>query len=281
MSALEASSRPITAVAWASNISTCPSHFSLISQTEDGGSANFSRGFGLKSGYYLCYSRDLSGGMVVADVQVISDKETIPHGYCYIPEYLEHKASVGKKKRVCVRLVPVGSVTTAVLELKLTLKNKTMLQQYTCLGDMNGFVVWCLKSMFSPPAPQAKPRRVSLDMRSLTLEGSGPPQPLKPSNTSAGAPKVSHRRSTLEANKTLEGVCDSGNHSNICGITAMDGVPFSLHPKFESQSNPQVSVNTLSDMCIKSVQDIENEYNYTFAVEELAAKRIHPLLTKS
>ncbi|KAI7811099.1 multivesicular body subunit 12A [Triplophysa rosa] len=281
MSALEASSRPITAVAWASNTSTCPSHFSLINQTEDGGSANFSRGFGLKSGYYLCYSRDLSGGMVVADVQVISDKETIPHGYCYIPEYLEHKASVGKKKRICVRIVPVGSVTTAVLELKLTVKNKTMLQQYTCLGDMNGFVVWCLKGALSPPVPQAKPRRVSLDMRSLTLEGSGPPQPLKPSNPPTGPAKVSRRRATLETSKTLEGVCDSDNHSNIYGITAMDGVPFSLHPKFECQLNPQVSVSTLSDIRIKSVQDIENEYNYMFAVEELAAKRIHPLLTKS
>ncbi|KAI2668893.1 Multivesicular body subunit 12A [Labeo rohita] len=222
MSVFESSAfnRPITAVAWASNNTSCPGQFIL----------------------------DLSGGMVVADVKVITDKETIPHGYCYIPEFLEPKASVGKKKRICVRIVPVGSVTTAVLDIKLTAKNKTMVQQYTCLGDMNGFVVWCLKGHFSTPAPQAKPRSISLDMRSLSLEGTGPPQPLKP----------------------------SGNHSNIYGITAMDGVPFSLHPKFESQSNTKVSVSTLSDIRIKSVQDIENEYNYTFAVEELAAKRICP-----
>lgn len=44
------------------------------------------------------------------------------------------ETSVGKKKRICVRIVPVGSVTTAVLDLKLTAKNKTMVQQYTCLG---------------------------------------------------------------------------------------------------------------------------------------------------
>lgn len=35
----------------------------------------------------LC--QDLSGGMVVSDVQVISEKEVIPHGYCYIPEFME------------------------------------------------------------------------------------------------------------------------------------------------------------------------------------------------
>lgn len=27
--------------------------------------------------------------MVVADIQLISDKESIPHGYCYIAEHLE------------------------------------------------------------------------------------------------------------------------------------------------------------------------------------------------
>ncbi|KTF75138.1 hypothetical protein cypCar_00049033, partial [Cyprinus carpio] len=109
MSVFESSSascRPITAVAWVSNSSACPGHFTL----------------------------DLSVGMVVADVQVITDKETIPHGYSYIPEFLEHRASVGKKKRICVRIVPMGSVTTAVLDLKLTAKNKSMVQQYTCLG---------------------------------------------------------------------------------------------------------------------------------------------------
>ncbi|XP_051993846.1 multivesicular body subunit 12A [Xyrauchen texanus] len=272
-----ATSRPITAVAWASNGTTCPSHFTLVSLTEDGVSANFSRGFGLKSGYFMCYSKDLSGGMVVADVQVISDKETIPHGYCYIPEYLEPKASVGKKKRVCVRIVPVGSITTAVLELRLTAKNKTMLQQYTCLGDMNGFIVWCLKGPFSTPVPQAKPRSVSLDLRSLSLDGAGPPLPLKPSNHPAAPPKVSRRRSNLETSKSLEVVSDSGNHSNIYGITAMDGVPFILHPKFES--NTKVSISSLCDIRIKSVLDIENEYNYTFAVEELASKRIRPSVT--
>lgn len=92
-----------------------------ISITEDGASANFTRSFAMKSGYFLCYSKvtdrdpdntsclfpsspffsspvspcvslslqDLSGGMVVSDIQLISDKESIPHGYCYIAEHLE------------------------------------------------------------------------------------------------------------------------------------------------------------------------------------------------
>uniref|UniRef100_A0A673J2H3 MABP domain-containing protein n=1 Tax=Sinocyclocheilus rhinocerous TaxID=307959 RepID=A0A673J2H3_9TELE len=208
-----ASCRPITVVAWASNSSACPGHFTLIM------SLTVCVCVCVCSGYFLCYSKDLSGGMVVADVQVITDKEPIPHGYCYVPEFLEHKASVGKKKRICVRIVPMASVTTAGLDLKLTAKNKTMVQQYTCLGDINGFVVWCLKGQFSTPAPQAKPRRVSLDMRSLSLEGAGPPQPLRPSK--------------------IVWMCHV-THSRLCLFLGMDGVPFSLHPKFESQSDTKV-----------------------------------------
>ena len=44
------------------------------------------------------------------------------------------EATVSKKKRVCVRMVPVGSVDTAVLEIKLTAKSKMMLQHYTYIG---------------------------------------------------------------------------------------------------------------------------------------------------
>ncbi|KAK6301008.1 hypothetical protein J4Q44_G00291060 [Coregonus suidteri] len=218
--------RPVTAVAWASNSSTCPKDFNLISITEDGAAANFTRSFAMKSGYYLCYSKDMSGGMVVSDVQVISEKETVPHGYCYIPEHLEPRASVSKKKRVCVRMVPVGGVETAVLDIKLTAKSRMMLQHYTCLGDMNGYVMWCRKGPFSSPLPQAKPRSLSLDL-------------------------------------------------------PIDGVPFTLHPKFETQTNGMTPTNTLNNIRIKSVQDIENEYNYTFIVEENAAKRTRPLTTGS
>ncbi|XP_029918986.1 multivesicular body subunit 12A [Myripristis murdjan] len=265
--------RPVTAIAWTSNGSTCPKEFNLISLTEDGAAANFTRSFGMKSGYYLCYSKDLSGGMVVSDVQVISDKETIPHGYCYIAEHLEPKASVWKKKRVCVRVVPVGSVDTAVLDIKLTAKSKMMLQHYTCVGDIHGYVLWCRKGHFSSPMPQAKPRSISLDLHKLSLDQPAPPLPLRPSNPPPPLPhsKLSQRRCSLKSRDTTDKAADN---STIYGITAIDGVPFALHPKFEIQKNGMTP--QLNNIRIKSLQDIENEYNYTFAVEESAAKRTRP-----
>ncbi|XP_046897679.1 multivesicular body subunit 12A [Hypomesus transpacificus] len=267
--------RPITAVAWSSNTSTCPRDFTLISIAEDGAPANFSRGI-MKSSYFLCYSKETSGGLVVCDIQVISDKEPLPHGYCYIPEHMEPKASVFKKKRVCVYLVPLASVHTAVLDLRLTAKSRMMLQHYTCAGDMNGYVLWCKKGPFRIPAPQAKPRSLSLDVRQLSLDP--PALPLRPSNAPPLPPgKISRRRGTLQSDASVEKDGDSGH---IYGYTAIDGVPFSLHPRFETQTGNMNSTNTqLTNIRIKSVQDIENEYNYPFTVEETTARRTHPSLS--
>ncbi|XP_041838164.1 multivesicular body subunit 12A [Melanotaenia boesemani] len=270
--------RPVTAVAWTSNSSTCPKDFNLISITEDGSSANFTRSFAIKSGYYLCYSKDLTGGMIVSDLQVISEKDSIPHGYCYIAEHLEAKTSVSKKKRVCVRVVPVGSVDTAVLDVKLTSKSKMMLQHYTCVGDIHGYVLWCRKGHFSNPMPQAKPRSLSLDIRQLSLEQPPAPLPLRPSNPPPPLPhsRLSQRRCSLSVKDNLDKPADS----SFQGITALDGVPFILHPNYDIQANgTTLQLNTqLNNIRIKSLRDIENEYSYTFTVEESAAKRTRPAI---
>lgn len=115
-----------------------------ISLTEDGTAANFTRSFGMKSGYYLCYSKvahrdtmhvsqqpsvlcvcpllppindfisvclflqDLAGGMVVSDIQLISDKDSIPHGYCYIAEHLEPSKYTHKHSCVFLHFHRVG-----------------------------------------------------------------------------------------------------------------------------------------------------------------------------
>ncbi|XP_072240588.1 multivesicular body subunit 12A [Leuresthes tenuis] len=267
-------SRPVTAVAWTSNSSTLPKDFTLIGLTEDGASANFTRSFGMKSGYYLCYNKDLTGGMVVSDIQIISEKDSIPHGYCYIAEHLEPKASVSKKKRMCVRLAPLGSVDSAVLDIKLTAKSKMMLQHYTYVGDIHGYVLWCRKGLFSSPVPQAKPRNFSLDLRKLSLEQPPAPLILRPSNPPPlPQSRISQRRCSLKTDANSDKPDGSSQ-----GITALDGVPFSLHPNYDIQANGKtLQLNfQLNNIRIKSLKDIENEYDYTFTVEESAAKRTRP-----
>lgn len=267
----------LSAVAWTSNAGCCPKDFHLISITEDGAAANFTRSFAMRSGYYLCFSKDLKDGMVVSDIQIISDRDSIPHGYSYISEYLDSKTTVSKKKRVIVRRSQVASVETAVLDIRLTAKSKMLLQHYTYVGDIHGYVLWCRKGHFSTPVPKAKPRSVSLELRSLSLdETTPPPLPLRPSNLPAIQPqsRVSQRRRSLQPSN----VYDTLGDNSLQTITALDGVPFSLHPDFDIQPNgTALQLNSqLNNIRIKSVKDIENEYNYTFAVEESAAKRIRP-----
>ncbi|XP_013856741.1 multivesicular body subunit 12A [Austrofundulus limnaeus] len=152
-----------------------------------------------------------------------------------------------------------------------------MLQHYTYVGDINGYVLWCRKGHFSSPVPQPKPRKFSLDIRSLSLEQQTPPSlPLKPSNPPPTLPagRLSHRRHTLNVKDNVDKSADSSVH----GITALDGVPFSLHPDYDFQANEMsLQLNSqLNNIRIKSFKDIENEYNYAFTVEESAAKRTRP-----
>lgn len=125
----------------------------------------------MKAGYYLCYSKvaagrlfpsrpflslscslslplrqslspterlsppvqESAGGMVVSDIQLITDKESIPHGYCYIAEHLEQSERSLKKQKCFLGLVirlwhedirPVEAVTECVWHDNQTQREK-------------------------------------------------------------------------------------------------------------------------------------------------------------
>ncbi|MGH0150733.1 UNVERIFIED_CONTAM: hypothetical protein FKN15_042860 [Acipenser sinensis] len=103
---VEAASVPLTALAWASGSSTCPNDFKLKPQ-----------------------------GSVITDIQFVSEKESLPSGFYYIAEFLEPRASVSKKKRLCVKSVSFNTADVAVLDVQLTAKSKVILPHYTCIGS--------------------------------------------------------------------------------------------------------------------------------------------------
>ncbi|NXJ16360.1 MB12A protein, partial [Odontophorus gujanensis] len=205
-----------------------------------------------------------SSGPVVTDIQVLSDRSPQPMGYTRAPEFPEPRSGASRKKRLYVRLQPCGAADTAVLDIKLSGKSRAV-PQYMKIGEIGNFAIWCKKGALpkrSPP-PVPRPRSVSLGLKQLSLADSEQQSPEKPVARSGS------RRASFTPHSSTD------DSTSIYSLSAMDGVPFTLHPKFER--SPKSDSNAiLADLTVKSLADIEKEYNYTFVVERTAAARLPP-----
>ncbi|KAM6111673.1 multivesicular body subunit 12A [Phoenicopterus ruber ruber] len=254
---------PLTGVAWAAAPEAAPAGWTVITVTAEGAAANLGKGFGYKSGGYLCVSTggaEAAPGPVVTDVQVLSDRSPQPAGYTRAPEFPEPRTGLARKKRVYVKLLPLDAAETAVFDIKLSAKSKA-LPHYMKIGEMGHFAVWCKKGpvLKSSPQPVPKPRTIGAGLKQLSLQ---PPAP---------APTSPVARCSIKRASQHEALYDS----NIYGLSAMDGVPFTLHPRFESRLGPGSNA-ILADLNVKSLADIEREYNYAFVIERTAAARLPP-----
>ncbi|XP_054039468.1 multivesicular body subunit 12A isoform X1 [Rissa tridactyla] len=129
-------------------------------------------------------------------------------------------------------------------------------------SEMGNFAIWCKKGpvLKRSPPPVPKPRSISAGLRHLSLQSSDSDQKSPPA------------RCSIKRAAQHEALYDA---SNIYGLSAMDGVPFTLHPKFESKLSSGSNA-ILADLNVKSLADIEKEYNYAFVVERTAAARLPP-----
>ncbi|KAL1773128.1 multivesicular body subunit 12A, partial [Sigmodon hispidus] len=240
-----------------------------ITCTVEGATASFGRVFAQKAGYFLCLStlgipRNPQDNVVV-DIQIVMDKGPLPSGFSAVTDPLDTKASVSKKKRMCVKLTPLGAADMVVCDVKVSGKTKTV-PGYLRVGDMSGFAIWCKKSKAPKPVP--KPRTISQDMQNLTLDSTR--QTSKGNHPERTLSRLGSRASTLRRNDSIY------EASSLYGISAMDGVPFTLHPRFEGKSCGPLNLSAFGDLTIKSLADIEKEYNYGFVVEKTAAARLPP-----
>ncbi|NXX58261.1 MB12A protein, partial [Scopus umbretta] len=202
-------------------------------------------------------SRPVQAAPLVTDVQVLSDRSPQPAGYTRIPEFPEPRAAVSRKKRVYVKLLPRDAAETAVFDIKLSSKSKA-LPHYMKMGEMGNFAIWCKKGpvLKSSPQPVPKPRTISAGLKQLSLQ---PPD---------------SDRTYVRRNIVLAAPGMFLKHLSFL-LPAMDGVPFTLHPKFESRLSAG-STAILADLNVKTLADIEKEYNYAFVVERTAAARLPP-----
>ncbi|XP_052655651.1 multivesicular body subunit 12A [Harpia harpyja] len=253
-----AAETPLTGVAWAAAPEAAPAGWTAITVTVEGAAANLGKGFGHKAGGYLCVctgGAQAAPGPVVTDLQVLSDRSPQPTGYTRIPEFPEPRTGVSRKKRVYMKLLPLDAAETAVFDLKLSSKSKA-LPHYMKIGEIGNFAIWCKKG----PVFKSKAQPISTGLKQLSL------QPLDSDHKSRAA------RCSIKRASQHESLYDT---SNIYGLSAMDGVPFTLHPKFENKLSSGSNA-ILADLNVKSLADIEKEYNYAFVVERTAAARLPP-----
>ncbi|GAB1293293.1 Multivesicular body subunit 12A [Apodemus speciosus] len=281
-------SAPLAGLVWSSASAPPPPGFSAITCTVEGGTASFGRGFAQKAGYFLCLSTlgipENPQDNVVVDMQIVMDKGPLPSGFSTVndPQDTRSEASVSKKKRMCVKLVPLGTADVVVSDVKLSGKTKTV-PGYLRVGDIGGFAIWCKKS--KAPRPVPKPRTLSQDIRGLSLDP--PKEPSKGGQPERTLSRLGSRASTLRRNdsiyeaSSLYGISGHG-WSSLCPTPEIRGQELralagAINPwefSYDIMDRPRLSA--FGDLTIKSLADIEKEYNYGFVVEKTAAARLPP-----
>ncbi|KAM6038356.1 multivesicular body subunit 12A [Chlamydotis macqueenii] len=261
---MAAEEAPLTGVAWAAAPDAVPAGWTAITVTAEGAAANLGKGFGHRSGGYLCVSAgggQAAAAPVVTDVQLLSERSPQPAGYTRAPEFPEPRAGVSRKKRLYVKLQPPAAAAAAVFDIQLSCKSRA-LPHYTKIGELGGFAVWCKKGPVLKPGPQPvpRPRTISAGLKQLSLQPSDSDQ--KSPAAPCGTKRAAQHQSLYDA-------------ASIYGLSALEGVPFTLHPRFESRRSPG-STAMLANLTVKSLADIEKEYNYAFIVERTAAARLPP-----
>uniref|UniRef100_A0A8C5WH32 Multivesicular body subunit 12B n=1 Tax=Leptobrachium leishanense TaxID=445787 RepID=A0A8C5WH32_9ANUR len=242
-----------------------------VSQTADGLDADLWKDglFKSKVTRYLCFTRVFSRenshlGNVLVDMKLIDIKDTLPVGFIPIHETVDTQEIAFRKKRLCIKFIPRDSTEAAICDIRILSRSKQAPPQYTFIGELNNMGIWYRMGRV-PRAPES-------------------PEPSSPSSpsaviTSASAPNLP-RHISLTLPATFRGRNNTrpdfeNQQSNLYAISAMDGVPFMISEKFACASEAMQQVDLLG-ITIKSLAEIEKEYDYSFRTEQSAAARLPP-----
>ncbi|XP_038637421.1 multivesicular body subunit 12B-like isoform X1 [Scyliorhinus canicula] len=267
---------PITGVGVVSSRYRAPSSYEVISQTADGLDADLWKDglFKSKVTRYLCFTRSFSKenshlGNVLVDMKLIDLKDTLPVGFIPIQETVDTQEPAFRKRRMCIKFIPRDSTEAAICDVKILGKSKQAPPQYTFIGELNNMGVWYRMGR----VPRTQELSMTATTTALTSSSSPSPAPNLPRHISLTLPASFRGK--------MHGTRPDFEHqtSNLYAISAMDGVPFTISEKFSSAVEAVQPVE-LMDITIKSLAEIEREYDYSFRTEQSAAARLPPSPTK-
>ncbi|XP_059571743.1 multivesicular body subunit 12B isoform X1 [Alligator mississippiensis] len=265
---------PITGVGVVASRNRAPTGYDVVSQTADGLDADLWKDglFKSKVTRYLCFTRAFSKenshlGNVLVDMKLIDIKDTLPVGFIPIQETVDTQEMAFRKKRLCIKFIPRDSTEAAICDIRILGRSKQAPPQYTFIGELNNMGIWYRMGRVPRNHESSQPTTPSSQGPAST------PAPNLPRHISLTLP-ASFRGKGHSTRLDLE-----HQHSNLYAISAMDGVPFMISEKFACAPEAMQQVDLLG-ITIKSLAEIEKEYDYSFRTEQSAAARLPPSPTR-
>nr|XP_057920598.1 multivesicular body subunit 12Ba [Doryrhamphus excisus] len=272
---------PITGVGVVASRSRAPTGYDVVSTTTDGLDADLWKDglFKSKVTRYLCFTRVFSKenshlGNVLVDMKLIDIKDTLPVGFIPIQETVDTQEQAFRKRRLCIKFIPRDSTEAAICDIRILGRSKQAPPQYTFIGELNNMGIWY--RMGTVPRTQDTTHTSSVNdvqnMNSTSSSASVPAPPMT-KNISMTLPASFRGKNTTRPDYEHQ-------NSNLYAISAMDGVPFMISEKFACASSELQQVDLIG-ITIKTLAEIEKEYDYSFRTEHSAAARLPPSPTRT
>uniref|UniRef100_A0A3B1JP17 Multivesicular body subunit 12B n=1 Tax=Astyanax mexicanus TaxID=7994 RepID=A0A3B1JP17_ASTMX len=240
---------PITGVGVVASRNRAPTGYDVVAQTTDGLDADLWKDglFKSKVTRYLCFTRVFSKenshlGNVLVDMKLIDIKDTLPVGFIPIHETVDTQEPAFRKRRLCIKFIPRDSTEAAICDIRILGRSKQAPPQYTFIGSLNNMGIWYRMGKV-PRTQDSSPIQTNSHI-SMTL-----PASFRKSTT---RPDYEHQNSNLYAISGKKLV-----HTFILQQVDLMGIR------------------------IKSLAEIEKEYEYSFRTEHSAAARLPPSPTRT
>ncbi|EHH24246.1 ESCRT-I complex subunit MVB12B, partial [Macaca mulatta] len=205
-------------------------------------------------------------GNVLVDMKLIDIKDTLPVGFIPIQETVDTQEVAFRKKRLCIKFIPRDSTEAAICDIRIMGRTKQAPPQYTFIGELNSMGIWYRMGRVPRNHDSSQPTTPSQSSAAST------PAPNLPRHISLTLPATFRGRNSTRTDYEYQ-------HSNLYAISAMDGVPFMISEKFSCVPESMQPFDLLG-ITIKSLAEIEKEYEYSFRTEQSAAARLPPSPTR-
>uniref|UniRef100_A0A8C7WMF1 Multivesicular body subunit 12Ba n=1 Tax=Oryzias sinensis TaxID=183150 RepID=A0A8C7WMF1_9TELE len=268
---------PITGVGVVASRNRAPTGYDVVSTTTDGLDADLWKDglFKSKVTRYLCFTRVFSKenshlGNVLVDMKLIDIKDTLPVGFIPIQETVDTQEQAFRKRRLCIKFIPRDSTEAAICDIRILGRTKQAPPQYTFIGELNSMGIWYRMGS----VPHAQDAAVPPPTNAIQNVNNSTPAPVP------AAPIPKHISMTLPASfrgKNTTRPDYEHHNSNLYAISALIENVRAAPCLFCVQLQ-QVD---LMGITIKSLADIEKEYDYSFRTEHSAAARLPPSPTRT